>query len=73
MGATESRSMLLDYASNDTNTKPKNADYYNGKRFFKTSRAMYPQYTHGWLFGYYVDDSYFQRILYETDQHGTDI
>ncbi len=31
----------------------KNYDYYTGLRMFKVSRALYPAYTRGYLYGYY--------------------
>ena len=31
----------------------KNFDYYNGNRFFKISRKHYPEYTRGYLYGYW--------------------
>jgi len=43
----------------------KNYDYYNGTRMFKVSRALYPCYTRGYLYGYY----YFP---YETDPYDGD-
>ena len=44
-------------------TKPKNWDYYNGKRFFKISRSLYPdQYERGVLYGY----SYLPQYHYTT-------
>lgn len=73
MGATETKAMVQDFALNDSETRPKNWQYYNGERFFRVGRSQYPQYKHGYLFGYYLDDTYFQRILYESDAHGTEI
>jgi len=33
----------------------KNFDYYNGNRFCKISRKHYPEYTRGYLFGYWYN------------------
>jgi len=30
-----------------------NYKYYTGERFFKISRRFYPQFTRGYIFGYY--------------------
>lgn len=43
---------------------PKNNEYYSGDRFFKVSRKHYPQYTRGYLYGYYEDVDYY-KILEE--------
>ena len=34
-------------------TPAKNADYYNGNRFFKVDESMYRCYQPGWVYGYY--------------------
>jgi len=53
MGATSSR-LLLDWSVEEyTTEQTKHIDYYDGKRFFKVPRELYPQYTRGWLWGYY--------------------
>ena len=36
----------------------KNFRYYTGERFFRISRRHYPQYTRGYLWGYYEDLDY---------------
>jgi hypothetical protein len=33
----------------------KNFDYYAGKRFTKISRRFYPEYTRGYLYGYWYE------------------
>ena len=33
----------------------KNFDYYNGNRFFKISRRHYPEYTRGYVYGYWYN------------------
>ncbi len=43
----------------------KNFDYYNGKRFTKVSRSLYPYYNRGLIYGYY----YFP---YECDPYDGD-
>ena len=40
-----------------TNLGTKNLSYYDGERFFKVSRSLYPSYTKGWIYGYYDEDS----------------
>lgn len=75
MGGIESRLMLEEFAPvrNESkehkitptdNIPPKNLDYYSGKRFFKTSRGMYPEYVRGWFFGYSIDPDYYKNIMY---------
>jgi len=50
-----------------TENEGKNKEYYEGKRFFKISRKHYREYTRGFLFGYYHDDEYWDRMeLQET-------
>lgn len=51
----------------DTNP-PKNLNYYNGQRFFKVSRDLYPQYKRGWIFGYTIDPDYYKNILYDESE-----
>jgi dipeptidase len=74
MGAYQSTRILQDFQPNQNesfeynihtwmNTKPKNWDYYNGTRFFKISRSLYPdQYERGVLYGY----SYLPQYHYTT-------
>ena len=63
MGSNPSIPLATDYQYNRnfsvkygisewTNFAPKNADYYNGKRFFRISRSLYPQFDRGLLWGY---------------------
>jgi len=40
------------------NVGEKNFRYYTGQRFFRVSRRHYPQYTRGWIYGYYEDKDY---------------
>lgn len=40
----------------------KNAEYYQGDRFFKISRKHYPQYTRGYIYGYYEDENYYKCL-----------
>jgi hypothetical protein len=43
--------------------KPKNFDYYFSKeRFVKISRKHYPQFTRGYLYGYWEDVGYWDNI-----------
>lgn len=35
----------------------KNYDYYMGKRVVKISRSLYPNYTRGYLWGYYITNN----------------
>ena len=35
----------------------KNYDYYAGKRICKISRSLYPNYTRGYLWGYYISNN----------------
>ncbi len=78
MGAYHSKLLLEDFAPVRNESKehkitewdtnpPKNLNYYNGQRFFKVSRDLYPQYTRGWLFGYSIDPDYYKNILYENE------
>ena len=43
--------------------EPKNAEYYDGTRFFKVSRGLYPSYQKGWLYGYNQDTDYWYDTL----------
>ena len=63
MGASQSRFEVLDCAENRnlsiehkisewTVFPPKNSEYYDGTRFFKVPRHLYPQYTKGIFYGY---------------------
>ena len=47
-----------------TKYPPKNEEYYKGKRFFKISRAFYPQFTSGYLWGRYENLDYYKDIGY---------
>ena len=40
----------------------KNKAYYEGKRFFKVSRRHYREYTRGYIFGYYHDDEFWDKM-----------
>ena len=62
MGVTHSTCELIDFQINRANSKrfglyfskPKNAAYYTGERFFVVPYHLYPkQYTRGYLYGYY--------------------
>ena len=45
----------------------KNKEYYEGKRFFKVSRRHYREYTRGFIYGYYHDDEFWDKMdLQET-------
>tara|TARA_R100000951_G_C2545068_1_gene150612 strand:- start:93 stop:371 length:279 start_codon:yes stop_codon:yes gene_type:complete len=45
----------------------KNKAYYEGKRFFKISRRHYREYTRGFIYGYYHDDEFWDKMeLQET-------
>lgn len=50
-------------------TKPKNWDYYNGKRFFKISRSLYPnEFERGLIYGYtYVPQYHYTTFLQEEE------
>lgn len=80
MGNNPSRFEVIDWAVNRNYSKdhhisewedlePKNAEYYDGTRFFKISRNLYPSYTRGWLYGYYPEDAeYWKNMFYvETE------
>lgn len=61
----EAKKVFLGYSPNDTNdnyntrySPPKNYKFYfSQERCFKVSRKFYPQYTRGYLFGYYENDT----------------
>lgn len=42
----------------------KNFDYYNGNRFCKISRRHYPEYTRGYIYGYWYSP---MEIIEEED------
>jgi len=43
--------------------EPKNSEYYDGTRFFRVSRNLYPSYTRGWIYGYNYDNDYWYDSL----------
>lgn len=49
--------------------EPKNAEYYDGQRFFTVSRNLYPDYSRGWIYGYDQDPDYWHRVL-TADEDG---
>ena len=49
---------------------PKNEEYYKGKRFFKISRGLYPQFTKGWLYGRYENEDYYKKLGYRKNKMG---
>ncbi len=50
-------------------TPPKNSKYYDGTRFFKVPRHMYPQYTKGYIYGYYESVEYYKNYITQYDKH----
>ena len=76
MGNTSCKYEVLDYSVNRNYSKEhhiseweeipvKNSEYYDGTRFFKVSRSLYPSYTKGWIYGYYPEDAkYWKDLLY---------
>lgn len=62
MGAYQSAPLLQDFAPTGTGHKPKNSEYYSGKRFVKVPRFLYPQYTRGFLYGYTIDPNYWANV-----------
>ena len=60
----DAKRVFLGFSNNDTNDNyntryepPKNwAYYFSTQRCFKISRRHYPQYTRGYLYGYYTDE-----------------
>jgi len=60
----EAKTVFLGYSPNDTNDNyntryepPKNFEFYfSNKRCFRVSRRHYPEYTKGYLFGYYKEE-----------------
>jgi len=45
------------------NDEQKNARYYDGTRFFRVPRHMYPQYTRGYFYGYYESVEYYKNYI----------
>ena len=46
--------------------KPKNFDFYfTNKRCIKISRKLYPQYKRGYLYGYWEDLDYWDKLAQE--------
>lgn len=46
----------------------KNKDYYTGDRYFKVSRKHYPQFTKGYLYSYYEDLEYYDKLSLQEDR-----
>ena len=75
MGETQSRILEPTFHQLDYNGKlkisawdtykAKNAEYYTGERYFQVSRSLYPQYTRGYIFGYWEDENYYIPISVE--------
>ena len=74
MGAGLSRWEVIDWSVNRNvsqehrisawqELEPKNAEYYDGTRFFKVSRGLYPSYTKGFIYGYNHDTDYWYDTL----------
>ena len=65
MGTPHSQMELIDFAPNSNYSpayrisewevhKPKNLDYYQGRRFTQILKELYPNmYKRGWLYGWY--------------------
>ena len=75
MGNQNNKYEVIDWAVNRNYSKEhnisewedlpiKNSEYYDGSRFFKISRNLYPSYTRGWLYGYTEDADYWKNQLY---------
>ena len=75
MGNTKSKYEVIDWSVNRNYSKehhisewedlePKNSEYYDGTRFFKVSRNLYPSYTRGWIYGYTENAEYYKDLLY---------
>ena len=46
----------------------KNKEYYTGERYFKVSRKHYPQYTRGYIYSYYEDLEYYDKLSLQEDR-----
>jgi len=82
MGISISKYEVLDWSVNRNFSKehnisewydvePKNSEYYDGTRFFKVSRSLYPSYTRGWIYGYQSENAdYWKDLFYleSTDE-----
>jgi len=80
MGNNKSRFEVIDYAEKRNYSKkynisewetiePKNSEYYDGTRFFKVSRSLYPSYTKGWIYGYDEDADYWKDLFYIENEN----
>ncbi len=74
MGQAVSQYEVIDYSENRQFSKehninewhtipPKNSKYYDGTRFFKVPRHLYPQYTRGFMYGYYESIDYYKKYI----------
>jgi hypothetical protein len=76
MGNITSHWSVIDYSANRQHSTehridewedipPKNNEYYDGTRFFKVPRHLYPSYTRGWLYGYLPESADYWKSIYE--------
>ena len=85
MGAYNSK-LLVDFQPNSNSsfeynlhkwekTKPKNLEYYTGKRFFKISRSLYPQqFERGYLYGYsYLPQYHYTNYIDDDNSEDNEI
>ena len=74
MGQAISQFEVIDYSTNRQFSEehninewqeipPKNSNYYDGTRFFKVPRHLYPQYTKGYMYGYYESIDYYKKYI----------
>tara|TARA_R100000734_G_C3235172_1_gene41756 strand:- start:156 stop:401 length:246 start_codon:yes stop_codon:yes gene_type:complete len=79
MGASQSKWVVHDWSVNRNMSQehrisaweelePKNSEYYDGTRFFKVSRRLYPSYTKGWIYGYDHDSNYWYDSLITPEE-----
>ena len=75
MGISNSKYEIMDWSVNRNHSvehnisewydlEPKNSEYYDGTRFFKVSRSLYPSYTRGYIYGYNEDADYWKNLFY---------
>lgn len=74
MGQAITKYEVIDYSANRQFSEqhkinewqeipPKNSKYYDGTRFFKVPRHLYPQYTKGYMYGYYESIDYYKNYI----------
>lgn len=62
---TPNRNISGEHRINEWHELPlKNSEYYDGTRFCKIPRHLYPSYSKGLIWGYYAEDADYWKDIY---------